>query len=436
MLKWIGKLRNASTFESLGLRDYRLLWMGQLSTSLGQWMDQTSRSWLIYSLTGSPLQLGLVNALRGAPLLFFGILAGVFADRYSRKAQLIISQVVNAVLNLALATLIMTGQIQVWHIYVTSFLAGTVQAFQQPARQVLVNDLVRGKRLMNALALNNGAVNVSRSVGPALCGIIISAFGVDISYYVQGVMYAVATIWTAQIVVPPHESFSDRSAESKPQSFFSSAKEGFRYIAHNRIILALMVLGLAPILLGQPYLSLMPIFAVSVFHGGADIQGLLLGIGGVGAIIGALVVASLGNRQGSTKILIGSAAGYGLCIVLFGQSPVLLMALFFTFLASMANSQYTTQNQTIIQVLTPYKLRGRVLGVYLLNRALAPLGALLAGFLAQVLGGPLAVTVLGTACFLVVMGVALAVPDLWRLKLPSEAEMAGAENREASVGKA
>ncbi len=124
------QLRNIRTFESLEIRDYRLLWLGQLTASLGQWMDQTSRSWLIYRLTGSALQLGMVSAVRGAPILLFGVMAGVFADRYGRKAQLIIAQSVNAILNLILATLIFTGHIQVWHIYVTAFLAGTVQEYR------------------------------------------------------------------------------------------------------------------------------------------------------------------------------------------------------------------------------------------------------------------------------------------------------------------
>jgi len=163
------------TFESLGLRDYRLLWLGQLSTTMGQWMDQTARSWLIYSITGSALQLGLMSAVRGIPLLVFGVAAGVVADRYGKKTQLVIAQVVNAILNLALATLILTNQVQIWHIYVTSFLAGTVQAFQQPARQVLINELSGEKHLLNAVALNSAAFNLSRSVGPALCGLISSS---------------------------------------------------------------------------------------------------------------------------------------------------------------------------------------------------------------------------------------------------------------------
>ena len=264
------------TFESLALRDYRLLWFGQLSTSMGQWMGQTARSWLIYQMTGSPLQLGLVSATRGIPMLIFGVVAGVVADRYGRKPQLIISQVVNTLLNLILATLVLTGNIQIWEVYVTGFLSGTVQAFQQPARQVLINDLVGEKYLLNAIALNSAAINLSRSLGPALCGILIEYLGIDISYYIQAGLYAFATIWTIQINVRESFSLAESRSQSEKQSFFESAKEGFSYIASHQLILALMILGLGPVLLGMPYTSLMPLFAIDVLHGGATTQGLLL----------------------------------------------------------------------------------------------------------------------------------------------------------------
>ncbi len=375
-------------------------------------MDQTSRSWLIYQLTDSPLQLGLVSAIRGAPLLFFGVIAGVVADRYGRKAQLIIAQVVNAILNAVLATLILTGRIEVWHVYVTGFLAGTVQAFQQPARQALINDLVGEKYLMNAVALNSAALNMSRSIGPAICGVIIEAFGVDISYYIQAVMYAFATIWTGQIHLPAR---AVGYFESVNQSMFESAKEGFAYIAKNKTILSLMVLALAPILLGMPYTSLMPVFAIDVLGGDAETQGLLLTMVGIGAVIGALIIASLGRQQGNGRLMISGAAGFGLSLVAFSQSKVLGMAMTFTFLAGLSNSGYTSQNQTMIQMLTPAKLRGRVLGVYFLNRGLMPIGSLLAGALASGLGGPWAVTIMGGSCCLLAIGVAIFSRELWNM---------------------
>jgi MFS family permease len=408
--------KRLGTFESLALRDFRLLWLGQLSTSLGQWMDQTARAWLVYDLTGSPLQLGLVGAIRGAPLLIFGVVAGVAADRYNRKIQLVVAQVVNAILNAILATLILTGHIQVWHIYVTGFLNGTVQAFQQPARQVLINDLVGEKHLMNAISLNSAVFNLCRGVGPAVCGIIIVAWGVDISYYIQAVLYAFATVWTLQINVPQTAAIAARRVASTGQSIYSSAKEGFQYILQHRLILSMMILALAPVILGMPYTSLLPVFAIDVLHGNSVTQGLLLSMVGAGALLGALTVASLGRRQGSGKLLILGACGFGLSLVIFSQSPVLGMAMIFAFLAGMSNAAYTSQEQTIIQTLAPSEMRGRILGIYLLNRGLMPIGSLLAGTLAQYLGGPWAVTIMGASCVLVAVLVAVITPQLWRLR--------------------
>jgi MFS family permease len=281
---------------------------------------------------------------------------------------------------------------------------------------------------MNAISLNSGAVNASRSVGPAVCGVLIAAFGVDVSYYIQGAVYALATMWTAQIRVPQRATPVGHATSSANQSFFSSAKEGFAYIVSHRLILALMVLGLAPILLGMPYTSLMPIFAIDVFHGNASTQGLLLTMIGVGAVLGALTIASLGHRQGSGKLLIAGAAGFGASLVLFSRSPVLSMAMAFTFLAGLSNSAYTSQDQTIIQTLAPSELRGRILGVYLLNRGLMPLGSLLAGALASLWGAPLAVTAMGASCILLAVGVVLFVPDIWKLKLVPGYEKATSEN--------
>ena len=410
-------MRNIRTFESLGLRDYRLLWLGQLSTSFGLWMDQVTRTWLIFELTGSPLQLGFVSAVRGLPLLIFGAVAGVVADRYGRKAQLVIAQVVNAILNVILATLVLTQQVEPWHVYVTGFLAGTVQAFQQPARQVLINDLVGEKYLLNAISLNSVALNLSRSAGPALSGILISGLGIDMSYYAQAMLYIIATVWTVQIKIPENKQGSVSSVISGQQSFFASAREGFAYVVSNKLILALMVLGLAPIVLGMPFMSLMPMFAVDVFGGGSGTQGLLLTMVGVGAVIGSLIIASMGQRQGSGKLLMIGAAGFGLFLILFSRSPVLWLAATFILLGGIFNSGFTTQNQTIIQTLAPAELRGRVLGIYLLDRAMTPFGAMLAGALANYLGGPWAVTVMGLSCLLVVAGVRIFAPGIWHLNL-------------------
>src|SRR5215471_3509499 len=243
-------------FASLRSRDYRLLWLAQLSTSMGQWMDQMTRGWLMYKLTRSALDLGLATALRGLPLLFFGILAGAVADRSNRKSQLIVAQVTNAILNVILATLVLLHRVQPWHVYVTGFLAGIVQAFQQPARQTLISDIVGARYLLNALALNAMGVNVARAIGPAMAGILIALTGTHGSYYVQAVMFVLATFWTVQMVVPERSPEAD-AARHEP--FWHSVTAGLAFVVQDRDIRTLMILAHGPLTLGMSYMSLLPI---------------------------------------------------------------------------------------------------------------------------------------------------------------------------------
>lgn len=449
---WLTRIR---TFESLQFRDYRLLWLGQGGTSMGQWMDQVARSWLIYQLTGSALQLGAVSAMRAIPMLFFGMVAGVVADRHGRKAQLIISQVTNVAINLVLATLILVGQIQPWHVYVTALLAGSVQAFQQPARQSLISDLVGKQHLQNAVALNSAIFNLMRSVGPAVAGALIAVVGVDGSYYVQAALYVWATVWTVQMRVPgepglleflglrreqpptavPALATSPVGAASltatdgprQPEragrrrqangSFLGSLNEGFQYVLKNQLILSLMFISLAPVLLGMPYTSLMPIFALDVLGVGSVGQGLLLTSAGFGALVGALGIASLGSFRRKGMLLIGGAVTFGVGLLAFSRSTWMPLSMALLFIVGVSNASYTSQSQTIIQTLVPDRLRGRVLGIFMLNRGLMPLGSLLAGALASWLGGPNAVLVMGISCALVALIAAALSPEIRDLEI-------------------
>jgi MFS family permease len=254
-----------------------------------------------------------------------------------------------------------------------------------------------------------------------LSGVLIEGLGIDISYFMQAGIFVLATVWTVQIRIPEARgSREKKSNHVAGQSLLSSTREGFAYILSNRLILTLMVLGLAPVVMGMSFVSLMPVFAVDVFHSGAATQGVLLTMLGVGAILGALTIATLGRRQTSGKLLIAGAAGFGLCLVLFSRSPIVLVAAFFIFLAGFFNSSYTSQNQTIIQLLTPQPFLGRVVGIYMLNFGFLPLGSLLAGALADLLGGPWAVTLMGTSCFVLAVGIGFYAPRLWHLNFIPE----------------
>jgi MFS family permease len=402
------------TFASLRQRDYRLLWLGQVATSMGQWMDQVTRGWLIYQLTDSALHLGLVAALRGLPLLFFGIIAGAVADRSGRKAQLIIAQVTNALFNTLLATLVLMQRVQPWHVYVTAFLAGIAQAFQQPARQTLISDIVGPRNLLNALALNSAALNTARATGPAIAGVLITLVGVHGSYYAQAVMFALATLWTVQMTLPEREPESLRAPR---EPFLHSIVAGLTFVARDRDIRTLLILAHGPLTLGMPYISLLPVFAIDVLHGDARLQGLLLTLVGIGSVAGALVVASVQRRYNYSRSVVFGAVGFGITLFGFASSQGLALSCLCALCIGVCSVTYQTQNQTLLQILAPRPMRGRVMSIYLLNRGIVPLGTLLAGALAERLGGPLALQLMSLAAIGVVVVVVLCAPRLLRLQV-------------------
>ena len=414
-----GLLSKIHTFDSLSIRDFRLLWLGQFDTSLGQWMDNISRGYLIYHITSSPLQLGLASAVRGIPLLLFGVLAGALADRSGRKTQLIVGQVTNAVLNFILATLVVTNRVQPWHVYVTGFFAGTVQAFQNPARQTLVSDVAGPRHLINALALNSMAVNSSRAVGPALAGLLIATVGVHGSYYVQAIMYLLATIWTFQMRIPERGHESVRVA-SEP--LFQSIKAGFAYVSTNRNIRTQLILALGPLTLGMPFTNMMPIFARDVLHGGAQLQGFLLSAFGIGSLLGALVVASIPRRRAHALPAVIGALVFSVTLFFFGSSHWVWVSLACAFISGIFMTTYQTQNQALLQLSAPRYIRGRVMSIYLLNRATVPIGTLLAGALAHHFGGPAAVRMMSLCSVGVVLLVIATQPDFVRLKVELQEE--------------
>jgi len=383
-----------------------------VDTSLGQWMDNISRTYLIYHITNSPLQLGLVAAARGIPLFLFGIIAGALADRSGRKTQLIIAQVTNAILNFILATLVLTNRVQPWHVYVTAFLVGTVQAFQNPARQTLISDLVGPRHLINALALNSMALNTSRAVGPALAGLLIATVGVHGSYYVQAVMFLFATVWTMQMRVP------ERGRESTlvaTEPLLQSIKGGFAYVNANNNIRAQLILALGPLTLGMPFTNMMPIFARDVLHGGAQLQGFLLSAFGIGSLLGALVVASIPRRRAHALPAIIGALVFSLTVFFFGSSHWVWLSLTCAFFCGVFMTTYQTQDQALLQLSAPAHIRGRVMSFYLMNRATIPIGTLLAGILAHYFGGPAAVRAMSLAAIGVILLVIARQPAFVRL---------------------
>jgi MFS family permease len=349
-------------------------------------------------------------------MLFFSVLAGAVADRYGRKRQLVVSQVVNAALNFLLAALVLTQHVEPWHVYATGMLAGIVQAFQQPARQAMIPDLVDRAHLGNAIGLQSLAFNASRSIAPALSGLLIAWMDVGGSYLVQGLIFSVATIWTVQI----HDPIARRAPSGIPGARAPSLAEGTmtgaRYIWGNRPVRAVMMIVLIPAILGQPFTSLLPIFARDILDVGPQGQGMLLTALGLGALAGAVVIATVGNAERQGLYMLLGAAVFGLGMIGFGLSPWFPLSLAMMAAVGVCDTTYGTQANTIIQTNTDPAVRGRVMGVYFLNRGLVPLGALLAGALADHLGAPQTVILMGVSCTAIAVWVAFAAPEVRNLR--------------------
>ena len=225
VLGYLGRLR---MFEALRYREYRLIWYAQVFASQATWMDQVARGWLLYELTNSTLQLGLVRGVQAIPILLLSPLAGSAADRYSRKAQVLVAQVVDGLLYAIVAVLIFAGKIAPSHVYITAFGMSVVQAFQQPARAAMIGDSVPVKHLTNAIGLNSIIFNVSRSSGPAVAGFLIAIMGTGGSYTAQAICYLLATIWTVQLRSNHNASASTRAKHGHDESFRQSIIEGWK----------------------------------------------------------------------------------------------------------------------------------------------------------------------------------------------------------------
>src|SRR5262249_46584057 len=246
----------------------------------------------------------------------------------------------------------------------TGFLAGTVQAFQQPARQTLISDIVGARHLLNALALNAMALNVARALGPAAAGLLIAFIGAHGSYYTQAAMFILATLWTVQMTVP--ES-SPESAAVRREPFMRSIVAGLAFVVQDRDIRTLMILAHGPLTLGMPYMSLMPIFAKDILHGGARLQGLLLTIIGIGSVLGALGVASIRRRYTYGHSVVVGALTFSITLFGFASARTIVWSAICAFGVGVCVVAYQTQNQPLLQLLASREMRGRVMSIFLLG---------------------------------------------------------------------
>jgi MFS family permease len=381
------------TLRALRHRNFQLFFGGQLISLIGTWMQSVAQSWLVYRLTGSSLLLGSTGFVSQIPVFLVAPVGGIVADRFKRHRVVIITQISSMVLAFILAALTLTRKVHVWHIFVLAALLGVVNAFDIPARQSFLVDMVGKEDLMNAIALNSSMFNGARIVGPAVAGILVASIGEGWCFFANAVSYIAVIIGLLLMKLPP------RFHRPPIGSPLEHIIEGFRFVRRTAPIRAiLLLLGLVS-LVAMPYTVLMPVFADKILHGGARGLGILMGVTGVGALLGALTLATRRGVYGLGRWVAIACAGFGISLLLFAfsrhlwLSAALLLPVGFCMMLEMSSSN------TLIQAMVPDHLRGRVMAVYsMMFMGMAPFGALLGGALADRVGAPITVCLGAIAC--------------------------------------
>jgi MFS family permease len=393
------------TLRALRHRNFQLFSGGQIISLVGTWMQTVAQSWLVYRLTGSSLLLGVVGFASQIPIFLLSPIAGTVADRYNRHRVVIATQTIMMVLASLLAFLALTHRLTVWEIIVLASLLGVVNAFDIPARQSFLVEMVGREDLMNAIALNSSMFNGARIVGPAIAGILVASIGEGWCFFANAVSFIAVIASLMMMKISPREM--ERHA-----SMIMHIAEGFQFARRTTPVRALLLLVGLVSLVGMPYTVLMPIFADQILHGGARGLGILMGATGVGALLGALVLASRTGVRGLGRVTAYSAAGFGVSLVVFSFSKnfyfsmAVLVPVGFTMMTQMACAN------TLIQSMVPDRLRGRMMSLYsMMFIGMAPMGALFGGAIANWLSAPWAVAIGGTA--------SVAAAGVFYAKLPS-----------------
>ena len=378
--------------RALRHRNYRLFFGGQLISLTGTWMQSVAESWLVYRLTGSSALLGVSAFASQIPVFLFATIGGTVADRVSRHRIIVATQTTSMILPLILAVLTLTGRVQVWHVFVLAACLGVVNAFDIPARQAFLVEMVGHEDLMNAIALNSSMVNGARVVGPAVAGLLVAVVGEGWCFLINGLSYAGVIAGLLMMDVPPRRRPARPSSARHPI-------EGFRFAAGTAPVRALLLLLGTVSFAGMPYAVLMPVFAESILHGGPRALGLLMGASGAGALMGALTLASRRGVRGLGRWVGTSSGAFGLALILFSTSRTFWLSALLLVPVGLSMMVQMASSNTLIQAMVPDELRGRVMAVYsMMFMGMAPFGALAAGWVAERIGAPHTVAVGGVVC--------------------------------------
>jgi MFS family permease len=384
-------------------RNFRLLWMGALTSSIGTWVQKVAQSWLIVTMTGtsSAFYLGLDSFAGEAPILLFTLLGGVVADRRDRRHMMLTSQSVQMIVAFILAALIYSGHVQIWMILTLSFISGCAQAFGGPAYQSLIPTLVGKEHLPNAVALNSIQFNLARVIGPVVAGVALATLGMVACFGLNGIsfLFVIAAILALRdIHIPP----------AATESIVDQMKGGLRYVKNSHNLMAVTSLGFIVAFLGFPLLTFLPVITKDVFQRDVAFYSRLMTFAGMGAVTGALIVAYIGRHRHIGKLLLICLALVGTAMAAFSLSRTPAISALMLFVGGSLLVMCTSLTTSLAQLLAPPELRGRVVSIYMLAfRGGSPLGGLASGWLVTQVGSAPAV--------LMVNGVALTIVALFFL---------------------
>jgi MFS family permease len=367
----------AKTFRAFAYRNFRLLWTGAFTSSTGTWLQEVAQSWLVYTLTGSTVLLGLTAFLAGAPILLFSLLGGVVADRMDRRKLLLLSQYTQMATAFLLALLLATGQVKIWHILVAAFLSGVAQAFGGPAFQALIPSLVEARDLPNAIALMSTQFNLARVIGPVIAGFTMKWAGATACFALNGVSFLAPIIALGML----HISFIPKKTD---EHILVSLREGVQFVWRHGHLAGLIALAFVSTGLGVPVVTFLPTFAKDVFQMGPQGYSTMLALSGAGAVVGALVVAWMGHIAHKGRAALLMLVALGVVVAGFSHSPWYIVSCVFLFLAGVSLVSVFALIASLIQLLAPEELRGRIVSIYnVAFRGGMPLGNLITGFVAR-----------------------------------------------------
>jgi len=396
-------------FSSLKVRYFRIYWIGMFVSLVGTWIQSVAQSWLVFQLTNSAFLLGVVGFLGSIPIFVLSLFGGVLADRVNKRNILIFTQVFFMLLAFLLAFLTQFQLIKPQQIMIIALLNGVIMAFDAPARQAIVVELVGKKHLFNAIVLNSVAFNSSRIIGPAIAGVLISIIGMSGCFYLNGVSFLAVIVALFWIKL-------SKSTTQKNNSALSDLKEGLVFINRNRLILALLSMVAAVSLFGISYVILMPVFAENVLHVGVRGLGILMSSTGLGALIGALVLAGLGDFKYKGKLLVWSVFLFSLSLIIFSLSKSYALSVFSLIFIGCFSVAAVALINTLLQAKVPDQFRGRVMSLFMITFAgIMPFGNLISGSLAQGLGVSMALFFCGLVCLILFALINFLFPSLRRL---------------------